>query len=468
MCYKRGDNNIKTNLKKKILRRPWDMVSHYFERYKGCTTGPSQNIERHNYEIISPNIIKCVGCGKILINKRIEHFQAIFSKRKMRNLDKNKDKGDVTIYRVYLQKDHYKIYLPFPGKSYVGQTVSQITVSWSKNFEASRWNKHLSAAFNPKYKDYHSKFSRAIRKHSNNFKNLARNLFKVEVLQIIKFQGDEKITQELANEIESFWIGYYHTQFDEFGWNLLPGGQDYHGNPIERIIKEPVEFENLIEQSIFIKWQDGPLEFIARHYRCNDSTVYEACYYWFGKNYREIRYDKIKRHLELLMLEGYKSPDVRSYFKLPKGVWAPGRIFNSWCEEIYGEGIKFNEKKNELLKEKFAGLIRFGYISVQELEPFFAGLGKKGIEYFLGRYMGGLKKSKFELFFRPRAEQFLKMGIINQKELLLRLGFIETKIGSFYYGGDVYLKMYPSTLINKIFGMDFESAKRFYRVYKLL
>ena len=122
-------------------------------------------------------------------------------------------------------------WLQFPGGSYFGQT--------DRN-PIKRYEEHLKRAFkNPRIT-----IEKLMRLYAKNIEE-AKKLFKLEVLQVIDFQGNEieingivdglvrkeKMkesqikTQLLTDTAEEFWIGFYHSQFEEFGYNIHKGGK---------------------------------------------------------------------------------------------------------------------------------------------------------------------------------------------------------------------------------------------------
>lgn len=97
----------------------------------------------------------------------------------------------------------YKITNIKNKKIYIGQ---------SKNIEA-RWNKHRNAPFNPNDKGYNSYFYHSIRKYG---------------LDNFSFEVIEQCSIDELNEKEIYWIHFYQSNDNRFGYNLTSGGNNTH------------------------------------------------------------------------------------------------------------------------------------------------------------------------------------------------------------------------------------------------
>lgn len=99
----------------------------------------------------------------------------------------------------------YKIVNDINNKVYIGQT---------KQHYLSRFSQHLSHARTGKS---NHKLARAIRKYGEEH-------FFIEVI--------EEIDITLLDEREIFWISQYHSTEDEYGYNILVGGQGKKGEAL--------------------------------------------------------------------------------------------------------------------------------------------------------------------------------------------------------------------------------------------
>lgn len=94
----------------------------------------------------------------------------------------------------------YKITNSINGKCYIGQSIDI----------ENRWIKHKSSAFNPKSKEYEYPLYRAIRKYAiDNF-----------TLDIVCECEENEL-----DELEEYYISYFHSHFYENGYNLTNGGE---------------------------------------------------------------------------------------------------------------------------------------------------------------------------------------------------------------------------------------------------
>lgn len=115
----------------------------------------------------------------------------------------------------------YKISNCINNKVYIGQSVNIY----------ARWAAHLYSGTElnnvPIRSDYNNKLHTAMRK-------LGINNFYIEII--------EKITPNKLNEREKYWINYYKSNIDDFGYNMTIGGSNVQGenNPRSILTKEDV------------------------------------------------------------------------------------------------------------------------------------------------------------------------------------------------------------------------------------
>ncbi len=125
------------------------------------------------------------------------------------------------------------------GKSYIGQTINKPEYRWGKNGEG--------------YKDS-PKFWGAIQKYGwNSFEHIIL---------------ESNIPQNKLNEREEYWINYYHSDLDEYGYNLTSGGylplsKDQLNNRMEKFKKWQKEHPDQVQKAITKMqqyWKDHPEE----------------------------------------------------------------------------------------------------------------------------------------------------------------------------------------------------------------
>ena len=172
----------------------------------------------------------------------------------------------------------YKITNIVNGKVYIGQT---------KNSLLWRFKSHCS-----KYSCC-TKLKHAISKYD-------KHNFKIE-------QIDHAHTREEADSKEVFWIGYYKSTQDEFGYNILEGGHKAESINKKRVIcletKEVFESVTDVAEKLNCK----TVETIARVCR-GERPTFQGCHYAFlDKNDKpildKIRFDAPRSHKKTLCVE---------------------------------------------------------------------------------------------------------------------------------------------------------------------
>lgn len=243
--------------------------------------------------------IVCKHCGHKIINNNVSGLQ-----KKVRKdlilMDKNKNMGDITIYLIYWRKDKMGSWLDFPGLFYIGQTKKTVE---ERVYGIS--SSHFFRAFkNPK-----CAIEYTIKKYSKNLE-AAKKLFKAEPIQIVRYQGTKLLTRKLANMVEKFWIGYFHTQFNEFGRNIEPGGSKVY----ESIIIPFNFLDNALHEAGFLP-RSGNIE--RKHYvydklglkRTQNRIIDNSIKYWYGfKSKMFVKALRLKRIqiIKDLFERGYK------------------------------------------------------------------------------------------------------------------------------------------------------------------
>ena len=237
-----ADTNKKSN---SILEKPAKRVNHYYDALGKCRRNSGSAIRRHNYIIIGKQQISCVDCGHTILNSDIKESNVTLRKSQLIKLDRNKQAGDITIYRISTKKvlkNGKLVWLPFPGLNYVGQTMYTGEERLKSHTSSAFRNDTSTSEFDKFILD--STYKSLSQPNKKKAKSLIKKNFKVEILQIVRFQGEweairkiidqdelqkkikkaDRSTEKLANEVEKFWIGWYKTQYEEFGKNIEEGG----------------------------------------------------------------------------------------------------------------------------------------------------------------------------------------------------------------------------------------------------
>ena len=142
----------------------------------------------------------------------------------------------------------YKITCTVNGKVYVGQTIRTME---------SRFERHLSGA--EKSENPTIYFQRAIKKYG-------RNAFKIEKI-------DEANTQQELNEKEKYWISFYKSDNNNFGYNSTLGGEG--GNTyLNKTPREMIDIKSKISKSNF-----GRNNGVSKQIKCKSVLTNEEHYF---------------------------------------------------------------------------------------------------------------------------------------------------------------------------------------------
>ncbi len=250
--YKRSQESI-LKLKKYAKINEWD-----------CKKSKNSKIIRHLYEIRDYRTLGCThkDCNKVLqlTDKELENSIHTKTQEEMREVDQNSKHYDISIYRIKLKEKYLKELEKIISKKlvlekgYVGQSKSVIKINkeGGKPMSSSRWYGHLFEAFNfeeysiildsviRKYSIAYAEYIYGIRveiekdaegkkffkdpKHYELCRKVADQIFEIDILQVIKEEDFEVKTHDIADNAEMFWIGFFHSQFEEYGWNITEGG----------------------------------------------------------------------------------------------------------------------------------------------------------------------------------------------------------------------------------------------------
>lgn len=316
------------------LSLPWIDVSHYFTKIGICRRSSDSEFVRHNYEVNDDGNLTCIHDNHSLDSPYVRCKSDIIRRRREKKdllkAEEFKAPGDITIYRMYWTKNGIHIWLPFPGFGYNGQTIEM-----AKD-RVFRSDGHIRLSFRRPQHEIH----RLIKENFPNEK-LAKKYIKYEVLKIIKFQGNwqkfeeiedddkrkeeiekaHKKTQDLADLVEKFWIGFYHYQYPEFGGNYEEGGSD-HGRSFEVFPYETINdiLNNVIYFSIFA----GPKRILTKelglNYPTQEGKIDVNIQYWYGtKNFMEIYHKKQYKVIRELFEKGYSVQGIAEYFNKKAG-----------------------------------------------------------------------------------------------------------------------------------------------------
>lgn len=413
-----------------------------------------KSVKRHDYEIITKDTLKCRKCGKILKNKNLNDSHLVLSYKILSQYYENKDKYGIygAIYRIFSKKNQKGQHLQFPGKSYIGQTINAIIKEWID---------HLTRAFNEKSpknrRDDH--FSRALRKYGKKREG-AIKIFNVKIIQVC-------YDQEELNNAEKFWIGFFKTQDDQFGFNTLEGGKI---NP-PQLKKEKSPFWKEIsikylnqglKESYKTNFNKGPLRKIANDLNIDMATLISRISYIYkdeygnSMKYMDLRYNYIKKLIEPFIKKGWNASYIGNKVGKLLDISPSNRrnIVNTWCKVIY-KGKTFSQVRDEYLKEAFESiviksLLERKNITYDKINEVFPGIQKRRIFSKIKDYFDGLKEFKSN-FRRILAEALIREGI-NGYELCQLLGFSKStsKTG------------YPKIIRELFWGMNLTQIREFF------
>ncbi len=370
--------------KNELLNKPWEIVDYYFNNIGFCRKSSDSSIIRHNYiptKFLSKSMkIKCKHCGHELINNDIS---GLYKAKRLQlwEMDQNKNSGGITIYLINWRKNQDDKYLQFPGLFYPGMTKK------TAKERVYGSGSHFYKAFNnPK-----TVIEYTIRKYGLN-PIRAQKLFKVEVLQIVEDQGTQKATQEIANTIESFWIGFFHSQFYEFGRNIEPGGSIVRKSiilPFDSLDKALHEASMLprigaISRKPYVYDKLGMRE---TQNRILDNSIE----FWYG--FTLARFENVIRFkrfniIQNLFEQGYKTVYISNEIN------ADRHDIIRWIEEdIYINkylGLSYKEIRITLLSDKIKKYVSEGHITPELLLNVLPGFeNSDAIKHFIRQYLGG-------------------------------------------------------------------------------
>ncbi|MFW9877284.1 MAG: hypothetical protein ACFFG0_29690 [Candidatus Thorarchaeota archaeon] len=342
-------------------------------------------------------------------------FLSRAEKAKLWQEDQNKSPGDITLYRIYWKHNKKDDWRPFPGLfdlSYPGKSDK------TAKERAYGSNGHIYQAF----RQPRIMIEKTIRNYARrlgidtsiqeNYKDpRLRAIFKVEVLKIIKFQGNraqiaaiedvdkrraalhdaEEKTIELANYYERFFVGFYHSQFPEFGRNKAQGG-DFSTLksfiPIDHTV-----LNDAFEKVKYLSYQNAPYQVLSDlifpgvAFKSKESTLLHNIEFYtvnevepFKTEWRKRQDAYIKERFE----EGYNTGDIARkmneiaqrelgvYFRVEISEWGINlRIKEIYSDWHFSDKLSPTEIRKIILKEKLEALYNDGHTSYNALLPHF-------------------------------------------------------------------------------------------------
>jgi len=363
---------------------PWEIVNYYFEKISFCRRSVDSSIIRHNYipSKLSSNSVKlvCKHCGHELINDDISGLSKL-RRAKLWQDDQNKNPGDITIYLIYWKKSSDDNWLPFPGLFYPGLTKKTV------NERVYGSGGHFYKAFNnPK-----TAIEYTIRKYGLDPQR-AQRLFRVEVLQIVNYQGTKESTQKLANTIEKFWIGFFHSQFYEFGRNIESGGSAVYSSiiiPFDSLDKVLYEASTLprvgdVRRKSYVYNKLGMKE---TQNRILDNSIE----FWYG--FTTNRFENVIRLKRFSIIKNLFEQGYRVAY-IANEINADRHTIVKWIEEdVYKDkysGVNYKEIRKVVLSEKIKEYVSEGYTTPELLLSVLPGFENcEAIKHFVRQNLGG-------------------------------------------------------------------------------
>ncbi len=407
------------------LNKPRDLVNHYFKELGKCCFNHKLTKGRHNYILKDNHTLLCPDCKKILKNNEFSESVITKNTRELKKLEKSKSFCDITIYRVYYTRtlaNGKREWLPFPGIGYGGQTIEKA--------RKRIYNGHIKNAFDVKKK--HMYFENSIKK---NFivKEIARKYIRIKILQIVRFQGDinmiriienpnhkkEKLeeainsTQKLADNAEKFWIGYYKTQFKEFGRNIEEGGKENR-----MVLIDPVRLDESIKKNMHVRRSRSPFENVRKELNTTRAVLVNNLLFYYGKSLKDITHELILKETKKLFELGYVAKGIAIKLRLEGEIENASKTVSDWIRnEIYNE--RFPEKPNyrrirdKILSEIIEQKVREGCTTIKSLMIALPGFEVPGetireksweMKRFVANNLGGIKKLNKKYHEKPKKD----------------------------------------------------------------
>ena len=148
----------------------------------------------------------------------------------------------------------YKITNQINGKCYIGQSVNI----------AKRWTEYRCKATSKGSEGFESHFYRSIRKYG---------------LENFSFEILEECLREELNKKEQFYIAKYHSDQQDYGYNLTPGGDSQGPTTRKLTDKQVEEIFSLLDNSDLSQTEVRQESFLSlsRKYKVSDNAIRKWC-----------------------------------------------------------------------------------------------------------------------------------------------------------------------------------------------
>lgn len=407
------------------LNKPRDLVIKYFKKYGRCCFNRKLTKPRHNYILQNSHTLLCPDCKKTLKNTNYLESVITMNPKDLKKIEESKDFGDITIYRVFFTRtlaNGKKEWLSFPGIGYIGQTIEKA--------KERIFHGHIKNAFDVKKK--HTYFENSIKR---NFiiKQVAQKFIRLKILQIIRFQGDINMirsienpllkkkqledtinsTQKLADNAEKFWIGYYKTQYQEFGRNIEEGGKENR-----MVLLDPVRLDKSIRNIMHVRRTRSPFEKIRKEINTTRAIMVSNLFYYYGKSLKDIKHEMILKETKKLFELGYVAKDIAIKLGLEGEMENASKTVSDWIRnEIYNE--RFPERPNyrrirdKILSEIIEKKVKEGCVTIKSLMDALPGFEVPGetvrektweMKRFISDNLGGINKLNKKYHFKPKKD----------------------------------------------------------------
>ena len=359
----------------------------YFE-YKG------QKYNRHIYSIISNYLsykeLKCEQCGESIRLSNLQATENIFNKDfnivKLKLLEQKKGPNDQAIYRIRFKKDEKGNYLDFPGFIYLGKSIQQVKAEIKKKYWG--WHGRLG--------EYLDKFD---------FKTFDEfwSSFDYEILQLIRYDGNEVSMSKKVDSAEKFWIAWHKSQFFStelitisgvertgVGLNIQEGGSDYI-KPRDLIPLHKIEdaFDELIYKYGMFYGNQGPRIKLLEILGTDRATLEPNLKWHYGTtSAMDILQDRVSEEVKYLFELGFSLTQIRDILPLDFGkatrLVTPltKMIKRKYKDEIPNiDTLRINKIRDIIMKEIITQKVREGYYTLASLLVVLPGFKKDAPSY---------------------------------------------------------------------------------------
>jgi len=466
-----------------------------------CRRNGNNNYIMHDYLLVSNydeyKEISCKDCGALVGIYDLPETIFKLKQIKLRELDAQKNTGDITIYRISWKKNPKNSHFSFPHLSYAGQTYKNSKTRFFEHFYSA-----MDPSKNPNQKTW---FENSIAKHGFTRKEFAK-YFKLEVLQIIRFQGNRDYlhtisnlperqrliesavenTEGMADLAEKFWVGFLKSQFQRFGRNTEEGGRHPRSFKLIPLVDMADVFETLKSDFLAISSPRAKaLELLQiKHPGTKRNDLENSLKFYYGTNkITDVLKDMIFEDIDKLFRMYFRAGEITRFLNIKDhkhGTFmkvAVARIIKEKYSHLVPPGTlkKLEYIKRVVISEEIISLIKQGFITINDLRAKLPGFKTKGqFTNFIRKNLGGLEKMvekyqptiKIPIFKRTKEifDTSKKLGTKFTMSYLLTELSNAGLIKKFNIGT---MLSSPSKYINKIFGTNFNDIKLFCATGKL-